>query len=154
MNTCTLIFLSVGRAYSLQQDGYQILKYHGSYMQDNRELRKKGQQKVVNGLFLPFPSLFPILSPPPPSSSRARTQAYSFMLRLKMPCGDVPPALQLKLDELCDRYGQHNLRATTRQAYQMHGVMKGDLKEASRGKNCSFLKCPGRWGRAQCSLYT
>jgi sulfite reductase (ferredoxin) len=80
-------------------DGYQILKYHGSYMQDNRELRKKGQEK-----------------------------AYSFMLRLKMPCGEVPTKLHQTLDDLCDKYGQHDLRATTRQAYQMHGVMKGDLK--------------------------
>merc|ERR1711988_560454 len=32
-------------------------------------------------------------------------------------------------DDLCDEFGEHNLRATTRQAFQMHGVMKGDLKE-------------------------
>ena len=81
------------------QDAYQILKYHGSYQQDDREKRTKGQQK-----------------------------AYSFMLRLKMPCGEVPANLHLKLDELCDTFGQQNLRATTRQAYQMHGVLKGDLK--------------------------
>jgi sulfite reductase (ferredoxin) len=84
----------------VSHDAYQILKYHGSYQQDNRELRKPKQQK-----------------------------AYSFMLRLKMPCGDVPAHLYRLLDDLCDEFGEHNLRATTRQAFQMHGVMKGDLKE-------------------------
>ena len=72
----------------VSHDAYQILKYHGSYQQDNRELRKPKQQK-----------------------------AYSFMLRLKMPCGDVPAHLYRLLDDLCDEFGEHNLRATTRQAF-------------------------------------
>lgn len=50
------------------------------------------------------------------------------MLRLKSPAGEIPPALYLKLDELADKYGQGDLRATTRQAWQLHGIMKGDLK--------------------------
>jgi hypothetical protein len=58
----------------VSHDSYQILKYHGSYQQDNRELRKPKQQK-----------------------------AYSFMLRLKMPCGDVPAHLYRLLDDLCDK---------------------------------------------------
>ena len=74
----------------VSHDAYQILKYHGSYQQDNRELRKPKQQK-----------------------------AYSFMLRLKMPCGEVPAHLYRLLDDLCDEFGEHNLRATTRQAFQV-----------------------------------
>lgn len=31
---------------SISHDAYQILKFHGSYMQDDRSLRKKGQEKV------------------------------------------------------------------------------------------------------------
>eukprot|EP00614_Pseudopedinella_elastica_P022864 CAMPEP_0172615060 /NCGR_PEP_ID=MMETSP1068-20121228/55804_1 /TAXON_ID=35684 /ORGANISM="Pseudopedinella elastica, Strain CCMP716" /LENGTH=628 /DNA_ID=CAMNT_0013420069 /DNA_START=63 /DNA_END=1949 /DNA_ORIENTATION=- len=84
----------------VSHDGYQILKYHGSYQQDNREKRAKGKQK-----------------------------AYSFMLRLKMPCGEVPPELHKMLNHLSDTFGEGHLRATTRQAYQLHGVMKGDLKK-------------------------
>jgi sulfite reductase (ferredoxin) len=80
-----------------------INRYHGSYQQDNREKRQKGKQK-----------------------------AYSFMLRLKMPCGEVPPLLHATLDDLSDKYGEGHLRATTRQAYQLHGVMKGDLKEVRK----------------------
>ena len=68
-------------------------------MQDDRDKRTKGAEK-----------------------------AYQFMLRLKSPCGVIPPALYTILDDLADQYGQGDLRATTRQAWQLHGIMKGDLK--------------------------
>ena len=80
-------------------DAVVVLKYHGSYMQDDRDKRTKGAEKD-----------------------------YQFMLRLKSPCGEVPPELYKELDMLSDKYGQGDLRATTRQAYQIHGIMKGDLK--------------------------
>jgi sulfite reductase (ferredoxin) len=80
-------------------DAVVVIKYHGSYMQDNRDARQKGVEKQ-----------------------------YQFMLRLKSPGGEIPPELYLKLDELADKYGQGDLRATTRQAWQLHGVMKGNLK--------------------------
>jgi len=83
----------------LSHDAVIVMKYHGSYMQDNRDNRQKGVDKE-----------------------------YSFMLRLKSPAGEIPPELYLKLDEMCDEYGQNDLRATTRQAYQMHGIIKGNLK--------------------------
>lgn len=80
-------------------DAVIVLKYHGSYMQDNRDSRKKGAEKE-----------------------------FQFMLRLKVPCGEVPPEVYKKLDYLADTYGQGDLRATTRQAWQLHGIMKGNLK--------------------------
>lgn len=80
-------------------DAVVVLKYHGSYMQDNREKRQKGKEKE-----------------------------YSFMLRLKSPGGEIPSTLYLKLDDLADKFGQGDLRATTRQAWQLHGILKGDLK--------------------------
>lgn len=80
-------------------DAVVVLKYHGSYMQDNRDKRAKGVDK-----------------------------SYQFMLRLKSPCGEIPPELYKKLDNLADTYGQGDLRITTRQAWQLHGIMKGDLK--------------------------
>ena len=82
----------------VSHDAVICLKYHGSYQQDNRDLRKKGEQKK-----------------------------YSFMLRLKCPAGEIPPLLHKTLDDLCDKYGQHDLRITTRQAWQLHSVLKGDL---------------------------
>ena len=80
-------------------DAVVVLKYHGSYQQDNRDKRSKGAEKE-----------------------------YSFMLRLKSPCGIIPPTLYKILDDLADKHGQGDLRATTRQAWQLHGILKGNLK--------------------------
>lgn len=83
------------------EDAVQILKFHGSYQQDNRDNRVKGQEKD-----------------------------YQFMLRTKNPGGLVPPQLYLTLDKLADEYGNHTLRATTRQGFQLHGILKKNLKES------------------------
>lgn len=82
---------------SVTKDAMQILKYHGSYMQTNRE--KKGKPKD-----------------------------YQFMLRLKQPAGELPPDLFRLVDDLSAKHGQGDLRATTRQCFQIHGIMKGNLK--------------------------
>jgi sulfite reductase (ferredoxin) len=83
------------------EDAVQILKFHGSYQQDNRDNRVKGQEKD-----------------------------FQFMLRTKNPGGFVPPELYLTLDQLADEYGNHTLRATTRQGFQLHGILKQNLKAA------------------------
>jgi sulfite reductase (ferredoxin) len=79
--------------------GVQILKFHGSYQQDNRDNRIKGQEKD-----------------------------YQFMLRTRNPAGLIHPELYLVLDQLSDQYGNSTLRATTRQGFQLHGVLKQNLK--------------------------
>lgn len=53
---------------------------------------------------------------------------YQFMLRLKQPAGELPPELYRLIDDLSAKYGQGDLRATTRQCFQIHGIMKGSLK--------------------------
>jgi sulfite reductase (ferredoxin) len=83
------------------EDAVQLLKFHGSYQQDNRDNRVKGQEKD-----------------------------YQFMLRTKNPAGFVPPQLYLALDKLADEYGNHTLRVTTRQGFQLHGILKKNLKSA------------------------
>ncbi len=82
-------------------DAVQILKYHGSYQQDNRDNRIKGQEKD-----------------------------YQFMLRTKSPGGYIPPQLYLTLDQLAAEHGNGTLRATTRQGFQLHGILKKNLKTA------------------------
>jgi sulfite reductase (ferredoxin) len=77
----------------------QILKFHGSYQQDNRDNRTKGQEKD-----------------------------YQMMLRTRNPGGYLSPELYLTLDRLSDEYGNGTLRATTRQGMQLHGVLKQNLK--------------------------
>ena len=78
----------------------QLLKFHGSYQQDNRDNRQKGQEKD-----------------------------WQMMLRLRSPGGRIPASLYLAIDELADRLGNGTLRATTRQAFQLHGVRKHNLRE-------------------------
>lgn len=83
------------------EDALQLLKYHGSYQQDNRDNRVKGQEKD-----------------------------YQFMLRTRNPGGFVPPELYLTLDKLSEEHGNHTLRVTTRQGFQIHGILKKNLKNA------------------------
>ena len=83
------------------EDAIQILKFHGSYQQDNRDNRAKGQEKD-----------------------------YQMMLRTRSPGGFIPPELYLTLDRLSDDYGNHTIRATTRQGFQLHGILKQNLKAA------------------------
>lgn len=81
-------------------DAVQLLKFHGSYQQDNRDDRKKGQGKN-----------------------------WQLMLRLRSPGGRIPAELFLALDDLSDRLGNGTIRATTRQAFQIHGIRKENLHE-------------------------
>jgi sulfite reductase (ferredoxin) len=81
------------------EDAIQLMKFHGSYQQDNRENRIRGQEKD-----------------------------YQMMLRTRSPGGFIPPELYLALDRLSDQYGNHTMRATTRQGFQLHGILKHDLK--------------------------
>ncbi len=82
-------------------DAVQLLKFHGSYQQDDREFRKKG------GI----------------------GKDWQMMLRLRNPGGYVPGSLFAALDDLSDDLGNGTLRATVRQCFQMHGIRKENLKE-------------------------
>ncbi len=81
-------------------DAGQLLKFHGSYQQDDRDKREKGKEKH-----------------------------WQMMLRLRSPGGKISPDLFIALDALSEKLGNGTLRATTRQAFQMHGVKKEDLHE-------------------------
>ncbi len=84
-------------------DAVQLLKFHGSYQQDNRENRKKNEGKD-----------------------------WQMMLRLRSPGGQISSDLFVALDDLSNNLGNGTLRATTRQAFQMHGIRKENLKEVIR----------------------
>ncbi|DBA70436.1 TPA: transcriptional regulatory protein [Trebouxia sp. C0005] len=83
----------------INEDAVQLMKFHGSYQQDHREKRAFGQGKF-----------------------------YQFMMRTRQPGGTVPNQLYLTMDDLSEQYGNGTLRLTTRQTYQLHGVLKQDLK--------------------------
>ncbi|EKX41980.1 sulfite reductase [Guillardia theta CCMP2712] len=86
----------------ISDEAVVILKHHGSYQQQNRDLQK--------------------------SDKKGYADSYQFMLRLKNPCGKVDAKTYQCIDDLSEKYGQKDLRATTRMAFQIHGIRKKDLK--------------------------
>jgi sulfite reductase (ferredoxin) len=81
----------------------QLLKFHGIYQQEDRDNRKARK-------------------------AEGACKEHTFMLRTKTPGGFVPAALYLALDELAGRIGIGTIRITTREALQLHGVRKTDLR--------------------------
>lgn len=92
----------------------QLTKFHGIYMQDDRDIR---DERKLQGM----------------------EPAYSFMVRLRLPGGAASPSQYLKLDELCDVRGNGTLKITTRATFQLHGIVKHNLKPAIRGMNSTLL---------------
>jgi len=88
----------------------QLIKHHGSYQQDNRDERKAARED-------------------------GRGKAYSMMVRTKIPGGKFSSAQMLAELALCDEVGNATLRVTTRQALQLHGILKKDLKKTIRRIN-------------------
>jgi len=103
------------------EESKQLLKFHGSYQQDNRDARKD-RNKVGTG------------------------KAYMFMVRCKIPGGKVSAAQYLVLDELADKYANATLRITSRQGIQFHGIIKTHLKETIAGINDCLLSTLGACG--------
>lgn len=92
----------------------QLTKFHGIYMQDDRDIR---EERKLQGM----------------------EPAYSFMVRLRLPGGAATPSQYLRLDELCDVRGNGTLKITTRATFQLHGIVKHNLKPAIRGMNATLL---------------
>ncbi|QDU10171.1 NADPH-dependent assimilatory sulfite reductase hemoprotein subunit [Gimesia aquarii] len=97
-------------------DSTQILKHHGTYQQDDRDLRKAKN----------------------PDGTR-KGKAYSCMIRTRVPGGKVTAEQFLAELDLCEQYGDGTVRLTTRQGFQLHGVIKGNLRAAIKGINASKL---------------
>ena len=98
----------------IAEDTAQLTKFHGLYAQDERDLRlarkKAGQEK-----------------------------AFIFMLRLRLPGGRCLPAQYLVLDRLADERGNGTMRLTTRQTFQLHGLVKGNVKPVIQGMHTVVL---------------
>lgn len=95
-------------------DGYQLLKFHGMYQQDDRDARKERKKHHEELL-------------------------YFFMVRSKIPGGKLTAEQYLVHDDLCERYGNGTLRLTSRQGIQMHGVLKHNLKSYLRELNAAMV---------------
>lgn len=101
---------------SFSADASQLLKHHGSYMQDNRDLRKaKNPDGTKKG------------------------KAYSCMVRTRIPGGRVTAEQFLAELDICEKLSNGTVRITTRQGFQLHGVLKENLRETIRAINESKL---------------
>jgi sulfite reductase (ferredoxin) len=83
----------------------QLIKFHGFYQQDNRDDR---QAKNPDGT--------------------RKEKSHMFMVRSRVPGGRLSTEQFLAELDLCDRFGNGTLRVTTRQGFQLHGVLKQDLR--------------------------
>src|SRR5699024_10942174 len=103
---------------ALAPDDTQLTKFHGFYQQDNRELRAERK--------------------------RAKLEPhYQFMVRLRLPGGVLTPEQWLALDEAAHAQGEGNMRLTTRQTFQFHGILKEQLKPFMQAVNRAGLDSRG-----------
>jgi sulfite reductase (ferredoxin) len=99
----------------------QLLKFHGSYQQDDRDARKDRRREGAG-------------------------KSFMFMVRCRIPGGRITAAQYLALDDLAGTYANGTLRITTRQGIQLHGVLKANLKRTIAGINDCLLTTLGACG--------
>ncbi|WP_149194911.1 assimilatory sulfite reductase (NADPH) hemoprotein subunit [Luteimonas suaedae] len=99
---------------ALREADQTLIKYHGSYQQDDRDVREQRRQAMLE-------------------------PAYAFMIRTRTPGGVVTPAQWLQLDAIATTYAERGLRITTRQAFQLHGVIKTELKATMQAINAALI---------------
>ena len=99
---------------SLNFEDQRLVKFHGSYQQDDRDLRDERRRQKLE-------------------------PAHQFMIRIRAPGGVFTPAQWLKLDAIATTYANHSLRITTRQTFQFHGVIKRELKATMQAINAAAL---------------
>lgn len=88
---------------AIVEDDQQLVKFHGMYMQDDRDLRPERTRKKME-------------------------KAFSFMIRLRISGGVLTPQQWLAIDRVARDYGNNTMRLTTRQTVQLHGIIKSNLK--------------------------
>jgi sulfite reductase (NADPH) hemoprotein beta-component len=88
---------------AIADDDQQLVKFHGMYLQDDRDLRAERRRKKME-------------------------PAFAFMIRLRVPGGVLTPQQYLALDDIARLYAGQTMRITTRQTIQFHGVIKSNLR--------------------------
>lgn len=113
--------LATEATYFSGEDVQQILKFHGIYQQDDRDLRQQLKRE-------------------------GKEKYYSCMIRCKNPGGVLTPEQYLAEDEVASLYANGSLRITTRQDFQLHGVLKQNLKDVLRAINEKLITTLGACG--------
>jgi sulfite reductase (NADPH) hemoprotein beta-component len=70
---------------------------------------------------------------------RKTGKKYIMMVRCRIPGGRLTPAQYLVCDDLSTRYANNTLRVTSRQGFQFHGVVKGNLRALVKEINDALL---------------
>lgn len=99
---------------SVTDEDNRLLKFHGSYQQDDRDLRQERRRQKLE-------------------------PAYQFMIRVRASGGVFTPKQWLEMDRLARQYANGSIRLTTRQAIQFHGVLKWHLRQTIREINEALL---------------
>ena len=99
---------------ALAEDDTQLSKYHGIYQQDDRDLRDERRKQKLE-------------------------PHYQFLVRIRVPGGVCTPAQWLEVDRIANTWCNPAIRLTTRQAYQLHGIVKRDLKKTIAEINDALL---------------
>ncbi|WP_276731255.1 assimilatory sulfite reductase (NADPH) hemoprotein subunit [Bacillus sp. (in: firmicutes)] len=103
-----------GISAGIPDDDNRLMKHHGSYLQDDRDLRNERQKQKLE-------------------------PAYQFMLRVRMPGGVSTPEQWLVMDDLSQKYGNGTLKLTTRETFQMHGILKWNMKKTIQTIHSALL---------------
>ncbi|MEK4386754.1 assimilatory sulfite reductase (NADPH) hemoprotein subunit [Solibacillus sp. FSL W7-1464] len=100
----------------IPDDDNRLMKFHGSYLQDDRDLRTERERQKLE-------------------------PAYQFMARVRTPGGAATPEQWLVMDEMAEKYGNGSLKLTTRQAFQVHGILKWNVKKYMSEIHEALLDC-------------
>jgi len=103
------------------EENVQVLKFHGVYQQDDRDRRKEARKRGLD-------------------------RHWQMMIRTRIPGGRVSPEGYLAHDDVARRWGNGTLRITTRQDFQLHGVLKGDLWSTIHDINEALMTTLGGCG--------
>jgi len=99
---------------AIRPDDQLLIKFHGTYQQQNRDVDIERKHQKVEPL-------------------------YSFLIRVRVPGGVTTAQQWLAMDALSSQYADQTLKLTTRQAFQFHGVFKRNLKKTIKEINNSLL---------------
>jgi sulfite reductase (NADPH) hemoprotein beta-component len=99
---------------ALADDDTQLSKFHGIYQQDDRDQRSERKRQRLE-------------------------PAYSFMIRARVPGGLCSTAQWLNMDRIARDMANGSIRLTTRQAFQLHGVIKTNLKSSIARINSAMM---------------
>ncbi|HEX3498432.1 MAG TPA: NADPH-dependent assimilatory sulfite reductase hemoprotein subunit [Stellaceae bacterium] len=99
---------------AFDEDGYNLLKFHGIYQGYDRDSATERKQSGLDKI-------------------------HQLMVRTRLPGGRLSAAQYLALDAVADRYANGTLRITTRQTIQFHGVVKAELKQTIAALNRALV---------------